>query len=218
MSLKGNKIISHPPLNITGQEFNRIMKDGAKHGVVYKSLNDLDEVTKKLVEQALKNLQEKGSLSGGTKLKEFTDLNNSRENLKEKTLDKILESFDGFQSPSNEILERHNLKLTGAQNFGSYNQKDGWTGIYKLYENENQKVEIEQIYLRPEKSTQELILEALNRTLANDTPAIYEKLPSDLIQKLTFVSDRSYYQINTYNLKESEMIEIANEIIKNRNK
>lgn len=79
-------------------------------------------------------------------------------------------------------------------------------------------MEIEQIYLRPEKSTQELILEALNRTLANDTPAIYKKLPSDLIQKLTFVSDRSYYQINTYNLKESETIEIANEIIKNRNK
>lgn len=59
MSLKGNKIISHPPLNITGQEFNRIMKDGAKHGVVYKSLNDLDEVTKKLVEQALKIYKKK---------------------------------------------------------------------------------------------------------------------------------------------------------------
>ncbi|KAF1010259.1 MAG: hypothetical protein GAK29_05079 [Acinetobacter bereziniae] len=58
----------------------------------------------------------------------------------------------------------------------------------------------------------------LNTSLINDVPAIYEELSSDLIQKLTFVSDRNYYQINYYNLSQNEAIEIANSIIANPKK
>ena len=208
----------HPPLVMTEEQFNKIMKDGLKNGVVYTSLTQFDEATQQAVKEALRNLNEKGSISGGIKLKEFSDLNNARENLREKTIDKILSELDGFKSIPNEILEQHHLMLTGAQSFGSYNEGDGWSGIYKLYENKSKKVEIEQIYLKPNTSTQQLIVEALNTSLSNDTPAIYEQLPSDLIEKLTFVNDRNYYQINGYNLSKNEIIEIANEIIKNPQK
>lgn len=208
----------NPPLNMTEEQFNKIMKDGVKDGVVYKSLNELDDFTKDAAKQEIQNLHEKGSLSGGVKIREFSDLDRARSNLKDVKIDDIINSLDGFQSTPDAILEQHNLKLTGAQNFGSYNQGDGWSGVYKLYENGNRKVEIEQIYLKPEKSTQQLIVEALNKTIANETPVIYEKLPSDLIEKLTFVNDRNYYQINAYNLKEFEIIQIANEIINNPNK
>ncbi|KAF1027516.1 MAG: hypothetical protein GAK29_00616 [Acinetobacter bereziniae] len=93
-----------------------------------------------------------------------------------------------------------------------------WYIIYKLYENNKSKIEIEQIHLKPEISTQQLVKEALNSSLANDTPAIYEKLPPEMLQKLTFVSDRNYYQINAYNLSENELIAIANSIIKSPEK
>ncbi|MDR0237879.1 MAG: hypothetical protein LBI97_16570 [Acinetobacter sp.] len=205
-------------LNMTEDKFEKIMKEGLANGVVYTSLNDFDEITSASIKQALKNLNDKGSLSGGVKTNEFSDLEKARENLRDKTLDKMVKDLDGFKSTPNEILEQYSLKLTGAQNFGSYNKGEGWSGIYKLYENNKSKIEIEQIHLKPEKSTQQLVKEALNSSLANDTPAIYEKLPSEMLQKLTFVSDRNYYQINAYNLSENELIAIANSIIKSPEK
>jgi len=203
---------------MTEDKFDKIMKEGLVNGVIYTSLNELDEITRASIKQALKNLNEKGSLSGGVKTNEFSDLEKVRENLRDKTLDEMVKDLDGFKSTPNKILEQYGLQLTGAQNFGSYNQGEGWSGIYKLYENNKSKVEIEQIHLKPEKSTQQLVKEALNSSLANDTPAIYEKLPSEMLQKLTFVSDRNYYQINAYNLSENELIEIANSIIKSPEK
>lgn len=205
-------------LNMTEDKFDKIMKEGLVNGVIYTSLNELDEITRASIKQALKNLNEKGSLSGGVKTNEFSDLEKVRENLRDKTLDEMVKDLDGFKSTPNKILEQYGLQLTGAQNFGSYNQGEGWSGIYKLYENNKSKVEIEQIHLKPEKSTQQLVKEALNSSLANDTPAIYEKLPSEMLQKLTFVSDRYYYQINAYNLSKNELIEIANSIIKSPEK
>ena len=205
-------------LNMTEDKFEKIMKEGLANGVVYTSLNDFDEITSASIKQALKNLNDKGSLSGGVKTNEFSDLEKARENLRDKTLDKMVKDLDGFKSTPNEILEQYSLKLTGAQNFGSYNKGEGWSGIYKLYENNKRKIEIEQIHLKPEISTQQLVKEALNSSLANDTPAIYEKLPSEMLQKLTFVSDRNYYQINAYNLSENELIAIANSIIKSPEK
>lgn len=205
-------------LNMTEDKFDKIMKEGLVNGVIYTSLNELDEITRASIKQALKNLNEKGSLSGGVKTNEFSDLEKVRENLRDKTLDEMVKDLDGFKSTPNKILEQYGLQLTGAQNFGSYNQGEGWSGIYKLYENNKSKVELEQIHLKPEKSTQQLVKESLNSSLANDTPAIYEKLPSEMLQKLTFVSDRNYYQINAYNLSENELIEIANSIIKSPEK
>ncbi|WP_151802683.1 hypothetical protein [Acinetobacter guillouiae] len=213
-----SKASNPPPLNMTAEQYDKIMKEGIANGVVYTSLNDFDDITKDSIKQALENLNQKGSLSGGIKVKEFSDLDKARENLKEKTLEKMISDLDGFKSTPNEILEKHNLKLTGAQNFGAYNEGEGWNGIYKLYENNKSKVEIEQINLKPEKSTQQLVKETLNASLSNNTPAIYEELPSELIQKLTFVNDRNYYQINAYNLSKNEMMEIANSIILNTKK
>ncbi|BAP37711.1 hypothetical protein AS4_27710 [Acinetobacter guillouiae] len=213
-----SKASNPPPLNMTAEQYDKIMKEGIANGVVYTSLNDFDDITKDSIKQALENLNQKGSLSGGVKVKEFSDLDKARENLKEKTLEKMISDLDGFKSTPNEILEKHNLKLTGAQNFGAYNEGEGWNGIYKLYENNKSKVEIEQINLKPEKSTQQLVKETLNASLSNNTPAIYEELPSELIQKLTFVNDRNYYQINAYNLSKNEMMEIANSIILNTKK
>lgn len=213
-----NKVSNTPPLNMTGEQFDKIMKEGIANGVVYTSLNDFDDITKDSIKQALENLNQKGSLSGGVKVKEFSDLDKARENLKEKTLEKMISDLDGFKSTPNEILEKHNLKLTGAQNFGAYNEGEGWNGIYKLYENNRSKVEIEQINLKPEKSTQQLVKETLNTSLSNNTPATYEELPSEMIQKLTFVNDRNYYQINAYNLSKNEMMGIANSIILNPKK
>lgn len=220
-SSKGKKIdvvAQHPALNMTGEQFDKIMKAGLENGVVYTSMNEFDDVTKNAIKQALENLNEKGSLSGGIKVKEFSDLDKARENLREKPLEKMINDLDGFKSTPNTILEKYDLKLTGAQNFGSYNNGEGWSGIYKLYENSKSKVEIEQINLKPERSTQQLIKESLNTSLINDVPAVYEELSSDLIQKLTFVSDRNYYQINYYNLSKNEAIEIANSIIANPKK
>lgn len=205
-------------LNITEDKFEKIMKEGLANGVVYTSLNDFDEITRASIKQALKNLNDKRSLTGGVKTNEFSDLEKARENLRDKTLDKMVKDLDGFKSTPNEILEQYSLKLTGAQNFGSYNKGEGWSGIYKLYENNKSKIEIEQIHLKPEISTQQLVKEALNSSLANDTPAIYENLPPEMLQKLTFVSDRNYYQINAYNLSENELIAIANSIIKSPEK
>ncbi|WP_151752013.1 hypothetical protein [Acinetobacter bereziniae] len=213
-----NKTSSPSPLHMTAEQYNKIMKEGIANGVVYTSLNDFDDITKDSIKQALENLNQKGSLSGGVKIKEFSDLDKARENLKEKSLEKMISDLDGFKSTPNEILDKYNLKLTGAQNFGAYSESDGWNGIYKLYENNKSKVEIEQINLKPEKSTQQLVKEALNASLSDNTPATYEELPSELILKLTFVNDRNYYQINAYNLSKNEIFEIANLIISNPKK
>lgn len=194
--------------------FNDILESGAKNnGVVYISLNSLDPKTKQEVKAAIENLNERGSLSGGLKLKEFSDLDKARENLAKEGINKIISQLDDFKGTSDEIFK--DFKLTGAQNFGRYDAENGWNGLYKLYENDSQKIEIEQMHLKPGESSQQLIIEALNQNLKNDTPAIYEKLNSDLIEKITFVSDYNYYQINGYNLKNGKILDIANNIIQN---
>lgn len=195
------------------EDFEKLMERGQKNGVSYISVESLDSMTKKQVEQALKDLYEKGSISGGIKLKEFTELDKARSILKQEGLHNMLSQLDQFKSTPDSILNDYDMNLTGAQNFGTYDNSSGWSGMYKLYENTSQKVEIEQINLIPDKSAQQLIVEALNITLDKDTPAIYEQLKSDSIEKLTFVSDRQYYQINGQNLKPDQIINIANKII-----
>lgn len=195
------------------EDFEKLMEKGQKNGVSYISVESLDSMTKKQVEQALKDLYEKGSISGGIKLKEFTELDKARSILKQEGLHNMLSQLDQFKSTPDSILNDYDMNLTGAQNFGTYDNSSGWSGMYKLYENTSQKVEIEQINLIPDKSAQQLIVEALNITLDKDTPAIYEQLKSDSIEKLTFVSDRQYYQINGQNLKPDQIINIANKII-----
>ena len=195
------------------EDFEKLMEKGQKNGVSYISVESLDSMTKKQVEQALKDLYEKGSISGGIKLKEFTELDKARSILKQEGLHNMLSQLDQFKSTPDFILNDYDMNLTGAQNFGTYDNSSGWSGMYKLYENTSQKVEIEQINLIPDKSSQQLIVEALNITLDKDTPAIYEQLKSDSIEKLTFVSDRQYYQINGQNLKPDQIINIANKII-----
>jgi hypothetical protein len=195
------------------EDFEKLMEKGQKNGVSYISVESLDSMTKKQVEQALKDLYEKGSISGGIKLKEFTELDKARSILKQEGLHNMLSQLDQFKSTPDSILNDYDMNLTGAQNFGTYDNISGWSGMYKLYENTSQKVEIEQINLIPDKSAQQLIVEALNITLDKDTPAIYEQLKSDSIEKLTFVSDRQYYQINGQNLKPDQIINIANKII-----
>ena len=195
------------------EDFEKLMEKGQKNGVSYISVESLDSMTKKQVEQALKDLYEKGSISGGIKLKEFTELEKARSILKQEGLHNMLSQLDQFKSTPDSILNDYDMNLTGAQNFGTYDNSSGWSGMYKLYENTSQKVEIEQINLIPDKSAQQLIVEALNITLDKDTPAIYEQLKSDSIEKLTFVSDRQYYQINGQNLKPDQIISIANKII-----
>lgn len=199
---------------ISIDDFNDILESGAKNnGVVYISLNSLDPKTKQEVQAAIENLNEKGSLSGGLKLKEFSDLDKARENLAKEGINKIISQLDDFKGIPEEVFKE--FKLTGAQNFGRYDAENGWNGLYKLYENDSQKIEIEQIHLKPGESSQQLIIEALNQNLKNQTPAIYEKLNSDLIEKITFVSDYNYYQINGYNLKNGKILDIANNIIEN---
>ncbi len=195
------------------EDFEKLIEKGQKNGVSYISVESLDSMTKKQVEQALKDLYEKGSISGGIKLKEFTELEKARSILKQEGLHNMLSQLDQFKSTPDSILNDYDMNLTGAQNFGTYDNISGWSGMYKLYENTSQKVEIEQINLIPDKSAQQLIVEALNITLDKDTPAIYEQLKSDSIEKLTFVSDRQYYQINGQNLKPDQIINIANKII-----
>jgi hypothetical protein len=204
---------------ITPVNFSEIMKKGAKNnGVVYISLSDLDPVSRKGAEEAIRNLNEKGSLSGGIKSSEFSELEKARENLQQEGIQKITSQLDGFLSTNDQILNDHGLKLTGAQNFGRYDSENGWNSIYKLYEDSNQKVEIEQSYLKPNESAHQFIIESLNYELNQNTPARYEKLPSDLIEKLTFVNDGHYYQINGQNLKPNQLQEIAKKIIESKNK
>ena len=198
------------------EDFEKLMEKGQKNGVSYISVESLDSMTKKQVEQALKDLYEKGSISGGIKLKEFTELDKARSILKQEGLHNMLSQLDQFKSTPDSILNDYDMNLTGAQNFGTYDNSSGWSGMYKLYENTSQKVEIEQINLIPDKSAQQLIVEALNITLDKDTPAIYEQLKSDSIEKLTFVSDRQYYQINGQNLKPDQIINIAKYQLKSK--
>jgi len=147
--------------------FNDILESGAKNnGVVYISLNSLDPKTKQEVKAAIENLNERGSLSGGLKLKEFSDLDKARENLAKEGINKIISQLDDFKGTSDEIFK--DFKLTGAQNFGRYDAENGWNGLYKLYENDSQKIEIEQMHLKPGESSQQLIIEALNHNLKND--------------------------------------------------
>lgn len=216
ISSKSNNTVKNENTSFMSVDnFNNILESGAENnGVVYISLNSLDPKTKKEVQAAIENLNEKGSLSGGLKLKEFSDLDKARENLAKEGINKIISQLDDFKGTPEEIFK--DFKLTGAQNFGRYDAENGWNGLYKLYENNNQKIEIEQIHLKPGESSQQLIIEALNQKLKNDTPAIYEKLNSDLIEKITFVSDYNYYQINGYNLKNEKILDIANNIIENK--
>ncbi|WP_445115596.1 hypothetical protein [Acinetobacter sp. WZC-1] len=194
--------------------FSEIMKKGAENnGVVYTSLNNLDPVSRKGAEGEIKNLYEKGSLSGGLRVSEFSELEKARENLQKEGIKKISSQLDNFAGTNDQILNDYGLKLTGAQNFGRYDSENGWNSIYKLYEGANQKVEIEQSYLKAGESSHQFIAESLNIALNQNTPARYEKLSSDLIEKLTFVNDSNYYQINGQNLKPDQIQEIANKII-----
>ncbi|MDR6796872.1 hypothetical protein [Acinetobacter calcoaceticus] len=195
-------------------KFNSIMEKGAKNnGVVYVSLSELDPVSRKDAEKALRNLNEKGSLSGGIKQQEFEELDKARETLKEEGIKKIEAKLDSFKGVNDNILNAYNLKLTGAQAFGRYDSNNGWNSVYKLYENNNQKVEVEQSFLKPNESAHQFITESMNFELNNNTPARYERLPSDLIDKVTFVYNSNYYQINGQNLQSDQLIHIANKII-----
>ena len=200
------------------KRFNEILKEGEKNGVTYKSLTTLEPRDKVDVEKAIENLTKTGSISGGIKLNEFSELDKARDILNKEGLHNMLAKLSGFKSVPDSIFKKYNMKVTGAQNFGSYHQDTGWSGIYKLYENSNQKVEIEQIYLKPNESSQMIISESLNTLLSNETPAIYEHIKNESIEKLTFVSDRNYYQINSSNLSKDQIFDIANEIIVNPNK
>lgn len=153
------------------KRFDEIIKNGEKNGVVYMSLNTLEPKEKADVEKAIENLEKKGSLSGGIKLKEFSELDKARKILNQEGLDNMLAKLSGFKSIPDSILNEYNMKVTGTQNFGSYHQDTGWSGMYKLYENSNQKVEVEQIYLKPNESSQMIISESLNALLFNETPA-----------------------------------------------
>jgi len=63
-----------------------------------------------------------------------------------------------------------------------------------------------------------IISESLNVLLFNETPATYEHIKDENIGKLTFVSDRNYYQINSLNLSKDQLFNIANKVILNQNK
>lgn len=195
-------------------KFNSIMEKGAKNnGVVYMPLSELDPMTRKEVEKVLNNLKEKGSLSGGVRQQEFSEIEKARETLREEGIEKIVSTLDGFKGVNDSILNAYDLNLTGAQAYGRYDTDNGWNSLYKLYENTNQKIEIEQSYLKPNEAAHQFITESLNIELDNKTPARYEKLPSDLIEKVTFVHNSNYYQINGQNLKSDQLINIANKII-----
>ena len=200
------------------KRFNEILKGGEKNGVIYKSLTTLESKDKVEVEKAIENLTKTGSLSGGIKLNEFSELDKARDILNKEGLHNMLAKLSDFKSVPDSIFNEYNMRVTGAQNFGSYHQDTGWSGMYKLYENSNQKVEIEQIYLKPKESSQMIISESLNTLLSNETPAIYEHIKNENIEKLTFVSDRNYYQINSSNLGKDQIFDIANKIIANPNK
>ena len=200
------------------KRFKEILKEGEKNGVVYKSLTTLELKDKVEVEKAIENLTKTGSLSGGIKLNEFSELDKARDILNKEGLHNMLAKLSDFKSVPDSIFNEYNMRVTGAQNFGSYHQDTGWSGMYKLYENSNQKVEIEQIYLKPKESSQMIISESLNTLLSNETPAIYEHIKNENIEKLTFVSDRNYYQINSSNLGKDQIFDIANKIIANPNK
>lgn len=216
---KKNSEIAEENSFITPVNFSEIMNKGSKNnGVVYISLNDLDPASKKGAEEAIRNLNEKGSLSGGIKINEFSELEKARENLQQEGIKKITSQLDGFLSTNDQILNEYGLKLTGAQNFGRYDSENGWNSIYKLYESSNQKVEIEQSYLKPNESAHQFIAESLNYEINQNTPARYERLPSDLIEKLTFVNNGHYYQINGQNLNPNQIQKIAEKIIESKNK
>jgi len=200
------------------KKFNEILKNGKEYGVTYMSVNRLDPKDRKDAEHAIGNLIKTGSLSGGIRLKEFTELDKAREILKQEGLNNILARLDGFKSVPDSIFEEYGMEVTGAQNFGLYHEEKGWSGIYKLYENSNRKVEIQQINLKPNESSQLLISESLNMLLSNETPAIYEYINGENIEKLTFVSDKNYYQINSDELSKDQIIDIANKIILNPSK
>lgn len=202
---------------MTTERFAEIMEKGAQNkGVVYVALSTLDPVSKRKAEEAIRNLYEKGSLSGGIQLAEFTELDKARDNLKREGINKINSKLDGFQGVKDELLNSHGLQLTGAQSFGRFESEKGWSGIYKLYEGANRMVEIEHIHLKPGESSQQLVIESMNIGLTNNTPATYETLKSESIEKLTFVSEGNYYQINGLNLNPSQLQELANQIIKNQ--
>lgn len=220
-SFNGNKSENKPTIIdsfIDEKKFNEILKNGEKNGVVYMSLNQLEQKDRADVEKAIENLTKTGSLSGGIKVKEFSELDMARSTLNKEGLNNMLAKLAGFKSVPDSFFKEYDMKVTGAQNFGSYHQDTGWSGIYKLYENSSQKVEIEQIYLKPKESSQMIISESLNTLLSNETPAIYEHINNENIEKLTFVSDRNYYQINSSNLSKEQIFDIANKIILNTNK
>lgn len=200
------------------KKFNEILKHGKENGVIYMSVNMLDPKDRKDAEGAIENLMKTGSLSGGIRLKELTELDKARDILKQEGLNNILARLDDFKSVPDSIFEEYGMKVTGAQNFGLYHEEKGWSGIYKLYENSNGKVEIQQINLKPNESSQLLVSESLNMLLSNKTPAIYEYIRNENIEKLTFVSDKNYYQINSSNLNKDQIIDIANKIILNPSK
>lgn len=200
------------------KKFNEILENGKENGVIYIPVNSLDPKDRKDAEDAIENLMKTGSLSGGIRLKEFTELDKARDILEQEGLNNILARLDDFKSAPDSIFEEYDMKVTGAQNFGLYHEEKGWSGIYKLYENSNEKVEIQQINLKPDESSQLLVAESLNILLSNQTPAIYEYIRNENIEKLTFVSDKNYYQINSSNLNKDQIIDIANKVILNPSK
>lgn len=208
------QITSDQEYFMSEDKFNSIMEKSAKNnGVSYISLSELDTKSRKEAEEALKNLTEKGSLSGGVKQQEFAEIEKSRDTLREEGIENIKSKLDGFNGINDSILNTYDLRLTGAQTFGRYDSNNGWDSLYKLYENTNQKIEVEQTFLKANESAHQFITESLNIELNNNTPARYEKLPSDLIEKLTFVYNSNYYQINGQHLKKDQLVNIANKII-----
>ena len=201
------------------EEFAKIIKEGEATGVTYISVESLnDKEYKAEIKRVIQNLKEKGSTSGGVREGEFANLETYREALKRNGIHNMIARLDQFKSTPDSILSRHQLKLTGAMNFGEFDSDIGWSGIYKLYENGNKKVEIQQMSIIAGKASQHIVKEILNITLDRNTPAIYEILKNDEIQSLTFVSDRNFFQMNAQHLSREQFFDIANRIIQNPEK
>lgn len=172
------------------------LRKESKDGVRLVSLNNLDAEERQSALESVNNLKMSGSLSGGKITHEFSILDSKRGKLEEEKT-----SFE----PANNILGS-DFDMTSRVYSGAYSQDNGYSSIYRLYENSRNgaKLEFTEIYLDPNNNTvMEIVEETLNRSV-NNVPMTFETIQSEelgTVYNAQFNLAGKYYSLSSQGMR-----------------
>lgn len=214
--LKDN--FSKNPSQSSESEDKPLVVGKAAAGVTYKQLADI-EMPIELRNQLTRDLElfkSTGSMSGGKITTEFINIDDLKENLEKKGLDKIKSGL--AMTPVNlGLILTNSYRMIGANDQGKFIGEKGWLGFFQIYKDTNSEsmVELSEAQIETEMgdSVQEII-EFVNYQISGYNATI-QSLKSDKAEYIFTihwsVNERTFH-LSTKNLSKQQAIETAEKI------